>query len=62
MKIFIFGGTGDLAARKLLPALYRHHKAGRISNETQIYGIGSRQIDTEQYRTDIKKHLRNYLE
>ena len=62
MKIFIFGGTGDLAARKLLPALYRHHKAGRISNETQIYGIGSRQIDTEQYRTDTKKHLRNYLE
>jgi len=62
MNIFIFGGTGDLAARKLLPALYRHHKAGRVTAESQIYGIGSRQINAKQYRSDTKQHLRKHLE
>jgi|TARA_B110000967_G_scaffold159253_1_gene164825 glucose-6-phosphate 1-dehydrogenase len=62
MNLFIFGGTGDLAGRKLLPALYRHHKAERLNPETQIYGIGSREIDTEAYREDTKKNLVIYLE
>ena len=46
MNIFIFGGTGDLAGRKLLPALYRHFKANRLSTHTKILSIGSRAIDT----------------
>ena len=62
MNLFIFGGTGDLAGRKLLPALYRHHKAERLNPETQIYGIGSREIDTKTYREDTKKNLEIYLE
>ena len=62
MNLFIFGGTGDLAGRKLLPALYRHHKAERLNPETQIYGIGSREIDTKTYREDNKKNLEIYLE
>ena len=61
MNLFIFGGTGDLAGRKLLPALYRHHKAERLNPETQIYGIGSREIDTRTYRQDTKKNLESYL-
>jgi glucose-6-phosphate 1-dehydrogenase len=44
MNLFIFGGTGDLAQRKLLPALYRHFKADRLTNRVKIYGIGSNHI------------------
>ena len=27
--LVVFGGTGDLAARKLLPAMYQRDRAGR---------------------------------
>ena len=40
MNIVIFGGTGDLATRKLLPALFRHHKSFRLPKEVNIIGIG----------------------
>ena len=49
MNIFIFGGTGDLAARKLLPALYRHHKANRLPDNLKIIGIGSRPLSKQEY-------------
>ena len=61
MNIFIFGGTGDLAGRKLLPALYRHFKANRLSTHTKILSIGSRAIDTNEYRKFVKENLQLYL-
>lgn len=35
--IVIFGGTGDLALRKLIPALYRAYREGQLSPGTRIY-------------------------
>ena len=49
MNIIIFGGTGDLATRKLLPALFRHHKASRLPNKINIIGIGSRSLSNTEY-------------
>ncbi|MEO8785312.1 MAG: glucose-6-phosphate dehydrogenase, partial [Candidatus Saccharimonadales bacterium] len=46
--IVIFGITGDLAQRKLLPALYRLIKAGLIHKNTQIVGITRRDVDVDQ--------------
>ena len=34
----IFGGTGDLAERKLLPALYHRQKDGQMTEPTRIVG------------------------
>ena len=58
MNIIIFGGTGDLAARKLLPALFRLHKAKKLDGlkkENNIIGIGSSQLTQKDYQKSIKK-------
>ena len=62
MNIFIFGGTGDLAQRKLLPALYRHFKAERLSSQVMIYGIGSSNLDILSYQQEVKNKLSINLE
>ena len=62
MNIFIFGGTGDLAQRKLLPALYRHFKADRLSPQVKIYGIGSSSFDILSYQIEVENKLGINLE
>ena len=62
MNIFIFGGTGDLAQRKLLPALYRHFTAERLSPQIKIYGIGSSSLDILSYQQEVKNKLSINLE
>jgi glucose-6-phosphate 1-dehydrogenase len=62
MNIFIFGGTGDLAQRKLLPALYRHFKSERLSTLVKIYGIGSSNPDILSYQQEVKNKLGVNLE
>lgn len=43
--IVIFGITGDLATRKLLPSLYELQKNGLLHPKTKIVGITRRQVD-----------------
>lgn len=45
----IFGSTGDLTYRKLLPALYHLQHRGLLSDDFQIRCIGRRDYDTETY-------------
>jgi glucose-6-phosphate 1-dehydrogenase len=45
--LVIFGGTGDLARRKLLPALGKHALAGAISEQTQVVGVAQNPANTE---------------
>ena len=40
--LIIFGGTGDLAVRKLLPALYHLDREGRFTRESRIISISRR--------------------
>ena len=46
----IFGGTGDLTFRKLLPALYNGSVSGAESLDYEIVVIGRRDYTAEQYR------------
>ncbi len=48
-SILLFGSTGDLTKRKLVPALYRLYERGIIDGTTPIIGIGRRKIDTPQF-------------
>lgn len=45
----IFGGTGDLTFRKLLPALYNMSISGRLDDNSKIIIIGRRDYTTEEY-------------
>jgi glucose-6-phosphate 1-dehydrogenase len=55
--LVIFGGTGDLAVRKLLPALFHRFLDGQIPASSRIIGIAREALDDEGYRT----HLRGAL-
>lgn len=41
--IIIFGVTGDLARRKLIPALFNNYKKGRLPDDLKIVGVGRRE-------------------
>ena len=56
----IFGITGDLAARKLLPALYQLCLKGRIHPETEIVGYARSDLTRDALRNRLTKSLRNF--
>jgi glucose-6-phosphate 1-dehydrogenase len=50
VSIVIFGGAGDLAHRKLLPALYNLSVDGLLPPRTAIVGVGRKEMSDEEYR------------
>jgi glucose-6-phosphate 1-dehydrogenase len=56
----IFGVTGDLAARKLLPALYALHLEGRLHADTAVVGYARSDLDDEALRRRLGEALREY--
>ena len=57
----IFGGTGDLARRKILPGLYRRYLAGQIPEDSRIVGAARSDLDTEGYRTEVRDALKEFV-
>ena len=55
----IFGGTGDLARRKLIPALYDLITYHDISSECILLGVASRDLDDDDYRALTGDALRD---
>jgi glucose-6-phosphate 1-dehydrogenase len=53
--VFIFGGSGDLAKRKLLPALYNLYLDKYIPEELLIVGTGRSDYSDATYRSFIKE-------
>ncbi len=47
--IVVFGATGDLARRKLLPALFERDRAGQIPAEARIIGVARRAMSGEEF-------------
>ena len=48
--LVIFGGTGDLARRKILPSLFRRFVAGQMPNNAFVIGVARSELDTESYQ------------
>ena len=56
----VFGATGDLARRKLLPALYRRMLAGQALRGSRIIAAGRRTLDADGYRRMAEAALREH--
>lgn len=56
----IFGGTGDLTYRKLLPALYNLYVDGKLHSSDRILIIGRRQYTTDEYINIIRDWVKKY--
>lgn len=59
-NITIFGGTGDLTFRKLLPALYTMSVAGKLHENSRIVIIGRRSYDSASYQELAEDWVRNF--
>lgn len=53
--IFIFGGSGDLTYRKLIPALYNLYIDEYLPNNFHIFGVGRNPFTNTAYKTHLKK-------
>ena len=57
--LVLFGGTGDLVWRKLLPALFQAFRHGSLPQGGRIIGIGRDDLTHDQYRALIKSRFDN---
>jgi glucose-6-phosphate 1-dehydrogenase len=57
--LVIFGGTGDLAVRKLLPAMFHRFVDGQIPASSRILGIAREALDDDGYRALLRESLRD---
>src|SRR6188508_3025588 len=57
----IFGATGDLTKRKLLPALYNLAKDDFLPHKFAIIGVGRQELTTEDFRSQVNDHLREFV-
>ena len=55
--LVLFGGTGDLAHRKVIPALYQLWRTNLLPHEFVLLAIGRRPYDDESFRKDIRVSL-----
>mgnify|MGYP002398720462 CR=1 FL=1 len=59
--LVIFGGTGDLARRKILPGLYRRFAAGQMPPSARIIGAARGEMDAAGYRDWVRGGLHEFL-
>src|SRR5439155_16274710 len=60
VTLVIFGGNGDLAHRKLLPALYNLHVDGLLPPRIAIAGVGRKDTPDAAYRQFAKDGITKF--
>src|SRR5688572_18230507 len=58
--LVIFGVTGDLARRKLLPALYNLAHEGALPERFNLIGISRREVPDEEYRAQAREAIEQF--
>ena len=59
--LVIFGARGDLAERKLLPALYQLDRAGLLEDSMRIAGLARQEVTTEEFIGNTHENLGKYV-
>ncbi len=62
VTIVIFGASGDLTWRKLVPALYNNFKKGRLSECANIVGFARRPYNDETFRDHLVEGVTQFSE
>lgn len=58
--LVIFGATGDLTARKLIPALYNLYRENQISTQCICVGVARKTKSHETFRAEQEKAISTY--
>jgi glucose-6-phosphate 1-dehydrogenase len=59
--LVLFGGTGDLAMRKILPALYRRHMDRQINARSRIVAIARSELSRAEFASRAHEACRQHL-
>ena len=59
--MIIFGASGDLTKRKLMPALYSLYRDKRLTGSFTVLGIGRTVYSDEDYRSYISGELQQFV-
>ena len=59
--LVIFGGTGDLARRKILPGLYRRFQAGQMPADSRIIGAARADLTDASYRAQVAEAIAEFV-
>jgi glucose-6-phosphate 1-dehydrogenase len=59
-SIVIFGASGDLSQRKLVPALYNLGIKKRLPEDVRIVGFARRESDHDAYRESMRAAVREF--
>src|SRR5277367_4698392 len=59
--LVVFGATGDLAGRKLLPALFYRCAAGQLPDDARIFGVGRRKLTIKAFRAMAREAVTEHV-
>jgi glucose-6-phosphate 1-dehydrogenase len=59
--LVIFGGAGDLALRKLMPALYHRDIEGQLPSDARIFSLGRRDLGADEFLAMVEQSLNAHL-
>src|SRR5690349_5623931 len=58
--LVIFGATGDLAHRKLLPALYNLAHEGALPERFELIGVARSEYSDEAFRANVRESIERF--
>lgn len=58
--VVIFGASGDLTSRKLIPALYEMHRDGRLPAGTSVLGLSRTAMSHDEWRETLAPWVREH--
>src|SRR3954451_7637078 len=58
--LVLFGATGDLAHRKVVPALYQLWRTNLLPHEFEILAVGRREYDDDTFRADLRASVEKH--
>ncbi len=59
--LVVFGGTGDLARRKILPGLFRRFTSGQMPPEARVIGAARSELDRDGFRKMTAEALKEFM-
>ena len=59
--LVIFGGTGDLARRKILPALFRRYCSGQMPQTARVIGAARSDLNHDGYRDMAREAIEEFI-
>jgi glucose-6-phosphate 1-dehydrogenase len=60
VSIIIFGASGDLTQRKLVPSLFNLYRKGRMPKRFRMVGYGGTAFTDEQFRTHLQEGMKQF--